>query len=54
MNREQPVGRHRAAEVGFRVQVTAANSDAQVDALLDTLSWLMAGYDPGGPVLRTG
>ncbi|GAA0905635.1 aminotransferase class I/II-fold pyridoxal phosphate-dependent enzyme [Virgisporangium aurantiacum] len=41
-------------EVGFRVQVTAANSDAQVDALLDTLSWLIAGYDPGGPVLRTG
>jgi 8-amino-7-oxononanoate synthase len=42
------------AEVGFRVQVTAANSDAQIDSLLDTLSWLMTGYDPGGPVLRTG
>jgi 8-amino-7-oxononanoate synthase len=29
-------------EVGFRIQVTAANTDAEVDALLDALTWLNA------------
>jgi len=41
-------------EVGFRVQVTAANTDAQLDTLLDTLSWLATGYDRGRSVLRLG
>ncbi len=38
-------------QVGFRVQMTAAHTDAQIDDLLDTLSWLAAGPD-GTPVLR--
>jgi 8-amino-7-oxononanoate synthase len=38
--------------IGFRIQVTAANTDEQVDALLATLSWL-AGAEPGTrPLLR--
>ncbi len=41
-------------QVGFRIQVTAANTDAQIDTLLETLTWL-AGAAPGSrPVLRTG
>jgi 8-amino-7-oxononanoate synthase len=40
-------------EVGFRVQLTAAHTDEQIDALLDTLSWLAAGPD-GEPLLRAG
>jgi 8-amino-7-oxononanoate synthase len=28
------------SEVGFRVQVTAANTDEEIDALLETLTWL--------------
>ena len=30
-------------EVGFRVQVTAANTDAQIDTLLEALTWLNSG-----------
>jgi 8-amino-7-oxononanoate synthase len=37
-------------QVGFRIQLTAANTDAQIDTLLDTLSWL-AGTQH---VVRTG
>ncbi|MCA2214236.1 aminotransferase class I/II-fold pyridoxal phosphate-dependent enzyme [Jidongwangia harbinensis] len=38
-------------QVGFRVQMTAAHSDAQIDDLLGTLSWLAAG-PTGTPMLR--
>lgn len=40
--------------IGFRVQMTAANTDEQIDTLLDALSWL-AGVGAGArPMLRTG
>jgi 8-amino-7-oxononanoate synthase len=38
-------------EVGFRIQMTAAHSDEQIDDLLGTLSWLAAG-PAGTPMLR--
>jgi 8-amino-7-oxononanoate synthase len=39
-------------EVGFRVQVTAANTDEELDLLLDTLTWLTDNPPGNGPVLR--
>ncbi|HET6533400.1 MAG TPA: pyridoxal phosphate-dependent aminotransferase family protein [Actinoplanes sp.] len=39
-------------EVGFRIQVTAANTDAEVDDLLQTLTWLHAEFDPAGSPMR--
>jgi 8-amino-7-oxononanoate synthase len=38
-------------QVGFRIQMTAAHTDEQIDGLLDTLSWLAAG-PYGEPLLR--
>ena len=35
-------------EVGFRIQVTAANTDAEVDDLLDTLTWLHTEFTGDG------
>jgi hypothetical protein len=32
-------------EVGFRIQVTAANSDAEIESLLDVLSRLTSSFD---------
>ena len=40
-------------EVGFRIQVTAANTDAQIDALLDTLTWLQHDFGGGVAPMRT-
>jgi 8-amino-7-oxononanoate synthase len=40
-------------QVGFRVQVTAANTDAQVDALLDTLTWLQHDFGDGAAPMRS-
>jgi 8-amino-7-oxononanoate synthase len=31
-------------EVGFRIQLTAANTDEQIDHLLDTLTWVAGAY----------
>jgi 8-amino-7-oxononanoate synthase len=39
-------------EVGFRIQLTAANTDAEVDDLLGTLSWLHTEFDPAGTPMR--
>jgi 8-amino-7-oxononanoate synthase len=39
-------------EVGFRLQITAANTDEQIDTLLDALTWLATAYDEIHPVLR--
>ncbi|MET0415557.1 MAG: pyridoxal phosphate-dependent aminotransferase family protein, partial [Actinoplanes sp.] len=39
-------------EVGFRIQVTASNTDVEVDALLDTLSWLQDGFAGGAAPIR--
>lgn len=38
-------------QVGFRIQVTAAHTDEQVDELLETLTWLASGA--AGGTLRT-
>jgi 8-amino-7-oxononanoate synthase len=40
-------------EVGFRIQLTAANTDAQVDDLLDTLTWLQESGAAGTAPMRT-
>jgi 8-amino-7-oxononanoate synthase len=40
-------------EVGFRVQLTAANTDEQIDDLLETLTWLQSGAAVGPAPLRT-
>ncbi len=40
-------------EVGFRIQLTAANTDEQIDHLLDTLTWLQSGAAAGPSPLRT-
>ena len=40
-------------EVGFRIQLTAANTDAEIDDLLDTLTWLQSGAAVGASPLRT-
>jgi 8-amino-7-oxononanoate synthase len=39
-------------EVGFRIQVTAANTDEEIDELLRTLSWLHTDFDPAGTPMR--
>jgi 8-amino-7-oxononanoate synthase len=39
-------------QVGFRLQVTAANTDAQIDDVLDVLSWLADPTMHGRPLLR--
>jgi 8-amino-7-oxononanoate synthase len=39
-------------EVGFRIQVTAANTDAQIDDLLATLTWLQTGFADGAAPMR--
>jgi 8-amino-7-oxononanoate synthase len=39
-------------EVGFRIQLTAANTDTEVDALLDTLTWLQHSGGAGPAPLR--
>jgi len=39
-------------EVGFRIQVTAANTDAEIDDLLATLTWLQEDFGDGGPPMR--
>ena len=39
-------------EVGFRIQVTAANTDEEIDCLLQTLSWLHTEFDPAGTPMR--
>ncbi|AGZ41678.1 aminotransferase class I/II-fold pyridoxal phosphate-dependent enzyme [Actinoplanes friuliensis] len=39
-------------EVGFRIQLTAANTDAEVDALLDTLKWLHHDFSDAGSPMR--
>jgi 8-amino-7-oxononanoate synthase len=38
--------------VGFRLQITAANTDAQIDAVLDVLSWLADPAAHGRTLLR--
>jgi 8-amino-7-oxononanoate synthase len=38
-------------QVGFRIQMTAAHTDEQIDRLLETLSWLTTG-PTGEPMLR--
>ena len=40
-------------EVGFRIQLTAANTDEQIDDLLETLTWLQSGAAVGPAPLRT-
>jgi 8-amino-7-oxononanoate synthase len=40
-------------QVGFRVQVTAANTDAQIDDVLDVLSWLADPAVHGRTLLRS-
>ncbi len=39
-------------QVGFRLQVTAANTDTQIDAVLDVLSWLADPAVHGRALLR--
>lgn len=39
-------------EVGFRIQVTAANTDAEIDDLLTTLTWLQHDFGDGTPPMR--
>jgi 8-amino-7-oxononanoate synthase len=39
-------------EVGFRIQVTAANTDAEIDELLETLTWLQNGFSDAMPPMR--
>jgi 8-amino-7-oxononanoate synthase len=39
-------------EVGFRIQVTAANTDDQIDDLLATLTWLQTEFPGGAAPMR--
>jgi 8-amino-7-oxononanoate synthase len=39
-------------EVGFRLQVTAANTDAEIDHLLATLTWLQKDFGDGAAPMR--
>jgi 8-amino-7-oxononanoate synthase len=39
-------------EVGFRIQLTAANTDDEIDELLDTLTWLQSGAAAGPAPMR--
>jgi 8-amino-7-oxononanoate synthase len=39
-------------EVGFRIQVTAANTDGEIDDLLRTLTWLQTSYAGGAAPMR--
>jgi 8-amino-7-oxononanoate synthase len=39
-------------QVGFRLQITAANTDTQIDAVLDVLSWLADSAAHGRVLLR--
>jgi 8-amino-7-oxononanoate synthase len=41
-------------EVGFRIQVTAANTDAEIDDLLDTLTWLQHEFGDAPPMRVRG
>ncbi len=41
-------------QIGFRVQVTAANTGDQIDTLLETLSWLAGSGNGAQPVLHSG
>ena len=40
-------------EVGFRIQLTAANTDDQIDDLLDALTWLQTSGVAGESPMRT-
>lgn len=39
-------------EVGFRIQVTAANTDDEIDALLTALTWLNTAFPSARPPMR--
>jgi 8-amino-7-oxononanoate synthase len=39
-------------EVGFRIQVTSANTDAEIDALLGTLTWLDTEFAEESPMRK--
>jgi 8-amino-7-oxononanoate synthase len=39
-------------QVGFRIQVTAANTEEEIDLLLDTLTWLRDNPPGTGPIFR--
>jgi 8-amino-7-oxononanoate synthase len=42
------------SQIGFRVQVTAANTDEEIDTLVEALSWLAGDGAGARPTLRTG
>jgi 8-amino-7-oxononanoate synthase len=39
-------------EVGFRIQVTSANTDEEIDALLATLTWLDTEFAAESPMRK--